>query len=97
MTLKFQSSIGAKLFEKVEKWGDIFEKFEKIRKKKTVRGRVAPALRVLRAVTRLTVHRSLQLEPRKIRPICNFWCFFVRVDEFVLHGFIHLYFCHQVQ
>ena len=70
MTLKLQSSIGSKLFKNVEKMIKFLKisKFSKIikiekeirKEKKKIReaGRT-PALRVIRAETRLTVYRSL--------------------------------------
>ena len=58
MIIKFQSSIGSTLFENVEKWR-FFWCFWSLKIEKWQRGR-APTLRVPRAVTRLTVHHSLQ-------------------------------------
>ena len=46
-------------FSKVQKLGRIFEHFEKSRKIKNFIQGAAPALRVIRAGTWLTVHRSL--------------------------------------
>ena len=55
MTLKFQSSIGPELFKKVEKWAD----FLKMSNFLEMIAGGAPALRVPRAETWLTVYRSL--------------------------------------
>ena len=65
-TLKFQSSIDPKLFEKVEN-EEIFLKCESLKNNgKTIAGG-ASALRVLRAETWLTVYRSLPYQNRAKR------------------------------
>ena len=72
MSLKFQSSIGSKLFTKSEKWWDFFENWKKKELNWTL------ALQVPRAVTRLTVHRALPYWPtRQIAEPCpreDLWC-----------------------
>ena len=61
-----KSSIWCKLFES-SKFGQNFENFENSRKNEKY-SRGAPALRVIRARTRLTVHRSL---PVNVEPAVN--------------------------
>ena len=51
--------MGSKFFLKVENLDEIFEIFENFGKRQKIGRGGAPALRVIRAGTRLTVHRSL--------------------------------------
>ena len=56
-----KSSIGAKLFPKVEILVEISKISKNLEILKEIKG-CAPALRVIRAGTRLTVHRSLSYQ-----------------------------------